>query len=144
MEYEQIDYLFNSTCIEELHKCSLETGFSLEREDGLISPNIIQDVAIDDEYEYTERLLQLEAGLVDFDSICRATEMDLESSVEIGSGDDHKNQENQENVSASTEGDYALNGIQEELMQESSLADLLLMGAEAVEVSTAVEKLNYL
>ncbi|XP_041003914.1 protein NODULATION SIGNALING PATHWAY 2-like [Juglans microcarpa x Juglans regia] len=149
MEYEEIDYIFNSSCIEELHVCSLETGFSLEKEDhhGLISPNIIQDVAIDDD-EYTERLLQLEAGLVDFDSICRATEMDLESSVEIGSGHDHKNQENQENVSISTEGGFALKGIQEELMQESSLTDLLLMGAEAVEaqnwalVSTAVEKLN--
>ncbi|KAM4127779.1 hypothetical protein ACJW30_02G114700 [Castanea mollissima] len=119
---------FNSSCIVKLQECSSETAFSLQREDTL-SPNTDtnRDGAIDD--ECIERLLQvqLEAGVMDFDSISQDTVT--------------------ENMSASTEGSSPINGIQEELMQESSLTDLLLMGAEAVEAqnwslaSATVEKL---
>uniref|UniRef100_A0A7N2LZP4 Uncharacterized protein n=1 Tax=Quercus lobata TaxID=97700 RepID=A0A7N2LZP4_QUELO len=140
-----MDY-FNSSCIEKLQKCSSETAFSLQREDTL-SPNTNtnRDGAIDD--ECIERLLQvqLEAGVMDFDSISQDTIMGTpESVVEIGSCVEM----NQENMSASVERSSPINGIQEELMQESSLPDLLLMGAEAVEAqnwslaSATVEKLN--
>lgn len=137
MEYEPIDYLFNPTCIDELHElCSLEASFFLETED------LIQDGAIDDD-DCLERLLQLdEDQLVEFDSICQETVMDLDhqSALEIGSVGHGINEENQENVRHE----------EEVLMQESSLTDLLLMGAEAVEAknwpfaSAAVEKLNNL
>ena len=140
-----MDY-FKSSCIEKLQECSSETAFSLQREETL-SPNTNtnRDGAIDD--ECIERLLQvqLEAGIMDFDSISQDRVMGTpESVVEIGSCVEM----NQENMSASTEGSSPINGIQEELMQESSLTDLLLMGAEAVEAqnwslaSATVEKLN--
>ncbi|KAK4585462.1 hypothetical protein RGQ29_022929, partial [Quercus rubra] len=142
-----MDY-FNSSCIEKLQERSSETAFSLQREDSL-SPNTNtnRDGAIDD--ECIERLLQvqLEAGIMDFDSISQDRVMGTpESVVEIGSCVEM----NQENMSASTEGSSPINGIQEELMQESSLTDLLLMGAEAVKAqnwslaSATVEKLNNL
>ncbi|XP_065622187.1 LOW QUALITY PROTEIN: protein NODULATION SIGNALING PATHWAY 2-like [Quercus suber] len=139
-----MDY-FNSSCIEKLQKCSSETAFSLQREDTL-SPNTNtnRDGAIDD--ECIERLLQvqLEAGVMDLDSISQDTVMGTQSVVEIGSCVEM----NQENMSASTEESSPINGIQEELMQESSLTDLLLLGAEAVEAqnwslaSATVENLN--
>jgi hypothetical protein len=151
MEYEPINYLFNPSCIDELHECSMEAAFSFERED-LFSPNTIPDGAIDDDDDCLERLLQLEEDqLVEFDAICQDAVMDLDQcGLEIGSDDHGMNEENQESVSVSTEGNSPLRGVQEELMQESSLTDLLLMGAEAVEAknwllaSAAVEKLNYL
>ncbi|XP_059431478.1 protein NODULATION SIGNALING PATHWAY 2-like [Corylus avellana] len=151
MEYEPINYLFNPSCIDELHECSLEAAFSFERED-LFSPNTIPDGAIDDDDDCLERLLQLEEDqLVEFDAICQDTVMDHDQyGLEIGSDDHGMTEENQENLSVSTERNSPLRGVQEELMQESSLTDLLLMGAEAVEAKNwllalaAVEKLNYL
>jgi hypothetical protein len=150
MEYEPIDYLFNPSCIDELHECSLEAAFSFETED-FFSPNTIGDGAIDDD-DCLERLLQLEEDqLLDFDSICQDTVMDLDlSALENGSDNRGMNEENQENGSVSTQGNPPLRGLQEEVvpMQESSLTDMLLMGAEAVEAqnwplaSAVVEKLN--
>uniref|UniRef100_A0A2N9HBA0 Uncharacterized protein n=1 Tax=Fagus sylvatica TaxID=28930 RepID=A0A2N9HBA0_FAGSY len=128
-----MDYGFNPSCIDELQ---------LQLQDTNTNTNTNRDGALIDE-ECIERLLQvqLEAGVMDFDSISQDTVMGVEMDEENLSG------------CAWTEGSSSLikriQG-QEEVMQESSLIDLLLMGAEAVEAhnwslaSATVEKLNYL
>ncbi len=127
-----MDYFFNPNCIDELQ---------LQLQDTNTNTNTNRDGALIDE-ECIERLLQvqLEAGVMDFDSISQDTVMGVEMDEENLSG------------CAWTEGSSSLiKRIQgQEVMQESSLIDLLLMGAEAVEAhnwslaSATVEKLNYL
>uniref|UniRef100_A0A2N9EL52 Uncharacterized protein n=1 Tax=Fagus sylvatica TaxID=28930 RepID=A0A2N9EL52_FAGSY len=127
-----MDYGFNPSCIDELQ---------LQLQDTNTNTNTNRDGALIDE-ECIERLLQvqLEAGVMDFDSISQDTVMGVEMDEENLSG------------CAWTEGSSSLiKRIQgQEVMQESSLIDLLLMGAEAVEAhnwslaSATVEKLNYL
>ncbi|KAF2284363.1 hypothetical protein GH714_021112 [Hevea brasiliensis] len=70
---------------------------------------------------------------MDISSMNQDSIMDLESFLYMSELSRHMNQETQENMSKLREENSMLKGIQEELMEESSLADLLLMGAEAVE-----------
>ncbi|KAK4585483.1 hypothetical protein RGQ29_022940 [Quercus rubra] len=136
MENEQFWYTFSPIYNDEVLACSLENSFSFETRDSF-SPNSIPDGILD--YECMERFLQIES------------EVDLEIvdsfHFEVGS---ENIRETKETVGVLIEGNSNLKVVQEELMEDSSLTDLLLMGAESVEAqnrplaSTIFTKLNNL
>lgn len=166
MDYEQFDYSFIPPYTnQQLHECSsLENAsqfqaedllspnpildeilFDQDQEEDLLSPNTIMRDGIFDQ-ESVEGLLQQHTNQ-DFDlmNIHEETTMDLGNEI-LYHGATKKAQEN---VLVSTrEGGSYWKGIQAELMEENSLVDLLLTGAEAVEAqnwalaSEIIEKLN--
>ena len=112
------------------------------------SPNSIPDGILD--YECMERFLQIESevDLEIVDSICQDAAMEeIVVESEVGS---ENIRETKETVGVLIEGNSNLKVVQEELMEDSSLTDLLLMGAESVEAqnrplaSTIFTKLNNL
>ncbi|KAI4345121.1 hypothetical protein L6164_012278 [Bauhinia variegata] len=131
----------------QFHECSSENAFApLQLQaDDLVSLNNIQELMMDDQ-EFLEGLVQHQphTEILEFDSMNHNDSMDVETELSdkivVGG---------QENGHIATEEDSYLKGVQEELMEESSLADLLLIGAEAVEAqkldlaSNIIEKLNY-
>ncbi|KAF5457990.1 hypothetical protein F2P56_022058 [Juglans regia] len=148
MENEQFCFPFSPSYYDGLHDGSLETSYSLQTGDPF-SPNTMQGgiFACSD----MERLFQTERELVNIDSIYQDTsETRLEGVVETELGCE-LNQDEEEQVGVLTDGNSPLKIIQEDqLMEDSSLTDLLLMGAEAVEdqnwllASTIIAKLNNL
>ncbi|KAK4585485.1 hypothetical protein RGQ29_022942 [Quercus rubra] len=147
MENEQFWYTFSPIYNDEVLACSLENSFSFETRDSF-SPNSIPDGLLD--YECMERFLQIESGvdLEIVDSICQDAAMeDIVVESEVGS---ENIRETKETVGVLIEGNSNLKVVQEELMEDSSLTDLLLMGAESVEAqnrplaSTIFTKLNNL
>ena len=147
MENEQFWYTFSPIYNDEVLACSLENSFSFETRDSF-SPNSIPDGILD--YECMERFLQIESGvdLEIVDSICQDAAMeDIVVESEVGS---ENIRETKETVGVLIEGNSNLKVVQEELMEDSSLTDLLLMGAESVEAqnrplaSTIFTKLNNL
>ncbi|KAK2981397.1 hypothetical protein RJ640_009968 [Escallonia rubra] len=139
MEYQELHYdIEPKNYVDELLQCSLESTFSFLI-DHPNSPNTNQEeTPIDVDIE---RLLQLETELMEFDFINPDAIMDTEMSQEI--------QEDVEEFSPE-EGSSPVKEIQDELMEDSSLADLLLTAAEAVEsenwslASTVVTRLHNL
>ena len=147
MENEQFWYTFSPIYNDEVLACSLENSFSFETRDSF-SRNSIPDGILD--YECMERFLQIESGvdLEIVDSICQDAAMeDIVVESEVGS---ENIRETKETVGVLIEGNSNLKVVQEELMEDSSLTDLLLMGAESVEAqnrplaSTIFTKLNNL
>lgn len=141
MDCEQFVYSFSPPHMNQLHECSLENAFPFQAED-LLSPNTIHDEMFD--IESVEGLLQPHTQPLDFDGF-------MNHNGTIGPGTEVCHEvtlKPHENVHLSREGDSHLKGIQAELMEETSLADLLLTGAEAVEAqnwalaSDIIEKLN--
>ncbi|AET04693.1 putative transcription factor GRAS family [Medicago truncatula] len=160
MDYEQFDYSFTPPYMNQLHECSLENLSPLQAEDLLFpntildeilfdqdqsqylsSPNTILDEIFDQE-ESMQGLLQQHTNL-DFNIINHEQAMALE--YELCGGVTEKGREN---VFVSREKDSYWKEVQEELMEETSLVDLLLIGAEAAEsqnmtlASDIIEKLN--
>ncbi|KAK7399408.1 hypothetical protein VNO78_10590 [Psophocarpus tetragonolobus] len=142
MDYEQFDYSICSPYMNQLHVCSSENAFPFQTED-VLSPNIILDEMFNQ--ESIEELLQQHTTNQDFGFMNHNnTIVDLETESCHGLAPDAE-----ENVHVSMEeGDSSLKGVQAEQMKETSLADLLLTGAEAVEAqnwalaSHIIEKLN--
>ncbi|KAK7358857.1 hypothetical protein VNO77_00797 [Canavalia gladiata] len=132
MDYEQFDYSFSPPYMNQLHECNLENEFPFQTED-LLSPSIILDEMFDQ--ESMDGLLQQHTQNQDFDFMNHDKTMGLENHL---CDDD----------TPKAEGDSCLKGIQAELMEETSLVDLLLTGAEAVEAqnwslaSEIIEKVN--
>ncbi|KAK7318475.1 hypothetical protein RJT34_03177 [Clitoria ternatea] len=125
MNYEQFDYSTPSY-MSQLNECSLENAFPFLTED-LLFPNTIMDEMFDQ--ESIEGSLQQHTNNHDFDFMDYNHTMSLETELCHGSTPSAH-----ENVHVTTnEGDFYLKGIQAELMEETSLVDLLLTGAEAVE-----------
>ncbi|XP_027339768.1 nodulation-signaling pathway 2 protein-like [Abrus precatorius] len=141
MDYEQFDYSFSPPYLNQLHECNLENAFSFQTED-LSSPSTILDEIFYE--ESMEGLLQQHTKNQDFGFMNHDKTMGLGN--QLCHGVTPKARENV-HVSSEEEGSY-LKGIQEELMEDTSLADLLLTGAEAVEAqnwvlaSEIIEKLN--
>ncbi|KAJ7956978.1 nodulation-signaling pathway 2 protein-like [Quillaja saponaria] len=147
MEFEQIDHSLslNPCHVYQLHELSWES-IAFGTEDPFISPNTAQDDILDQ--ECMQRLLKIQTELIDFDSMPHNDTFGLETELchEIS-------QQEQENMIVLPEGDSEdsyLKGIQAELMEEGSLGDLLLTGAEAVEAqnwalaSEVIQRLNNL
>ncbi|KAL5754021.1 hypothetical protein ACOSP7_022241 [Xanthoceras sorbifolium] len=133
MEYEQVHCFVEPSYLEEFQYCSLESTFSLQVEES-ISPNTTTPDDILNNDQDLERLLQIETDLLEFSSINQDTEMGPEICRESTQLGHEMIQEAQEKVHVlREENDSPLKGIQEELMDEGSVTDLLLMGAEAVE-----------
>ncbi|AET04634.1 hypothetical protein MtrunA17_Chr8g0383561 [Medicago truncatula] len=143
MNYEQFDYSF--TYMNQLHECTLENLSPLPAED-LLSPNtILDEILFDqdqsqyhlypntildeifDQEESMQGLLQQHTNL-DFNIINHEQAMALEN--ELCGGVTEKGRKN---VFVSREEESYWNAVQEELMEETCLVDLLLMGAEVVE-----------
>ncbi|XP_061343835.1 protein NODULATION SIGNALING PATHWAY 2-like [Gastrolobium bilobum] len=140
-DYEQFNNTFSPPYVNEVHECNLENEFPFQEED-LLSPNTIMDEIFDQ--ESVEELLQQHTENQDIDFMINHDEtMGLGSELCHG-----VTPKAHESVHVSMEGDSYLKGIQAELMEETSLDDLLLTGAEAVEAqnwdlaSDIIEKLN--
>ncbi|KAK7247547.1 hypothetical protein RIF29_42432 [Crotalaria pallida] len=145
IDCEQLDYYsFSTPNMNQLHECSilLENAIPFQVED-LLTPNTIHDELFD--LDFVERILQPHTQHLDIDSF-----MDHNERV-VGLGTEVCNDvtiKPLENVHLPREEKSYLKEIQEELMEETSLADLLLTGAEAVEAknwslaSNIIEKLN--
>jgi hypothetical protein len=131
MEFEQLHHSINPGSTQSIHEFSLESVFSLQTEDSIVLSAIQDDALYDD---CMERLLEIETELMDFSSMTQDNVICLESSddvlFELGHG---MIQETTGDVSLWKEENSLLKGIHEELLEDSSLTDLLLMGAEAVE-----------
>lgn len=159
MDYEQFDCSFTPSFMNQLHECTLENvnanAFPIQ-EDDLLSPNSILDEMFDHDQsenlsppntildeifdqQSMEELLQQHNQ--DFDV------MNLDLGNELCHGVSQITQKNV-HVSKEADKDSYLNGIQAELMEETSLVDLLLTAAEAVEAqnwylaSEIIEKLT--
>ncbi|KAI9070619.1 hypothetical protein K1719_047417 [Acacia pycnantha] len=133
MDHELVDQSF----CHQLHEYSLENAFPFQTEYDLLSPNTSQDAILDQ--EFIEGLLQQPCTeLLDFDFLDPNVSVGIET--ELSQVTTPRCQEN---------GDPCLMGIQAALMEESSLADLLLTGAEAVEAqnwalaSDIIKKINH-
>ncbi|KAJ8765273.1 hypothetical protein K2173_011970 [Erythroxylum novogranatense] len=135
--------------MQNLTDCSLESAVLYrETEDDPLSPESIEEMVFDE--HCLERLLAIESELMDFSyGTNHRSVMDVESpnfiSDELGP----------ETILETHEGRVAgkssgLERVQEEVMQETSLTDLLLRGAEAVEArnwtlsSSIIAKLKFL
>ncbi|KAJ0040337.1 hypothetical protein Pint_27157 [Pistacia integerrima] len=113
--------------MEYLQDYSLETECFLQEEDPISANTIPGDEILGN--ENLKRLLQIETELMDFASISQDT---LNSSPGNFPG-----KEVSPGMVQATE-EKVLKGIQEELNEESSVTDLLVMGAEAVEAQNWV------
>ncbi|CAK9162556.1 unnamed protein product [Ilex paraguariensis] len=129
MEFEEIHYDIESSYIDLLPECSLETIFCFQNDEPL-SSSTLEDV-ISNEVDI-ERLLQIEGDLMDFDFIDQETIMGIED-VDETVLDHEVNQDVQENVDFPTDENSHVKMIQDEPLEESCLTDLLVIGAEAVE-----------
>ncbi|KAL2342944.1 hypothetical protein Fmac_004229 [Flemingia macrophylla] len=142
MDYEHFDYSFGPPYMNQLHECISENAFPFQTEDFL-STNTLLDEMFD--LESMEGLLQQHTTNYGFGFMNDyVTTVDLDTEMCHGF-----TPSTEENVHVPTEeGDSSLKGIQAELMEETSLIDLLLTGAEAVEAqnwtlaSDIIEKLN--
>lgn len=110
MEFEEIQFGL------EFQEYGMERAFSY-------LPNTPQDLVSND--VDIEKLLQLETELMDFDFIDDEAIARLEENLEV--------QENGREFSGEENSNSQVKGIEDELMEENSLTDLLLTGAEAVE-----------
>lgn len=149
MEYEDLHYDLDAGYIKEIHECSLNTTFLLQN-DHPIFRNTTQDLFFDD--IDIERLVQLESELMDFDFIDQDGVNGLVNELETTTWGNEMNPEFHENVEEYLELPADVNshmkGIEDEVMNETSLTDLLLTGAEAVEAenwplaSVVITRLN--
>ncbi|KAG2410598.1 hypothetical protein LR48_Vigan01g016200 [Vigna angularis] len=142
MDYEEFDFSFGSPYMNQLHECCLENAFPFQTED-ISSPNTIMDEMFGE--ESMEGLLLQHTNNQDFGFMNHNDPPEIELCDGFGSSPEenvHVSMEEEE------EGDCYLKGIQAEVMEQTSLADLLLTGAEAVEAqnwdlaSDIIEKLN--
>ncbi|CAI8619098.1 unnamed protein product [Vicia faba] len=121
MEYDQIDYSFTPPFFQTEDILSPNTILNeilFDQEDQsqhLLSPNIIIDEIFDQE-KSIEGLLQQHETMPLENELCQGT-----------------SEKGCENVLGSREEDSFWKEVQDELMEETSLVDLLLIGAEAVE-----------
>ncbi|CAJ1937883.1 unnamed protein product [Sphenostylis stenocarpa] len=139
MDYEQFDYSFGSPYMNQLHECCFENAFPFQTED-ILTPNIILDEIFDQ--DSMEDLLLEDTNNQDIGFLNHNDPPETEFCHGFAPSPE-------ENVHDSVEeGDSYLKEIQAELMEETSLVDLLLTGAEAVEAhnwalaSDIIEKLN--
>ncbi|KAL1364731.1 protein NODULATION SIGNALING PATHWAY 2 [Arachis hypogaea] len=144
MACEQFDYSFSPPPMNKLlHEYILQDAFPSQSDDHLLSsPNIIYDDVFDEmlEQEALNGFLHPEnPQQPDFDFIGHNVTMAVES--ELCQENIPIAQEEEMHVS-NEEGDAYLMGIQAELMGETSLGDLLLLGAEAVEAQNFVLALD--
>lgn len=127
MDYELAGHSFCHPHLYQLHEYSSENKFPFQTEYDLLSPNTSQDAMLDQ--EFIEGLLQQpHAELLDLDF------MDPNISIEIET-------ESSQKVSTPRSQeirDPCLMGIQAALMEDCSIVDLLLTGAEAVEAQNWV------
>lgn len=148
MEVELIDHPVNPSYIDELHECSFESESSFQTSDPF--PPCTTNVDRNSDHECLNRLLQIEAQLMDIDSPISESDVIGIDGVVDSVFASYISEEAQENVHVSTEGNSLLKEIQVELLEESSLTELLFAGAEAVEAhnwlvaSKIIAKLNTL
>ncbi|XP_004503962.1 protein NODULATION SIGNALING PATHWAY 2-like [Cicer arietinum] len=147
MDYEQFDYSFTPPYLNQLHECTLENS-SPSQTEHLLSPNTILDEILFDntildeifDQNSIEGLLQQHKNH-EFDIV------NHEETI-MAPGNELYHEKGCENMVVSMETDSCWKEVQEELMEETSLVDLLLTGAEAVEAqnfnlaSDIIEKLN--
>ncbi|KAG5015713.1 hypothetical protein GLYMA_08G146900v4 [Glycine max] len=141
MDFEQFYYSFGPPYMNQLHECISENAFPFQTE-NLLSPNTFLDEMFDQEYSMEGLLQQHANNQEDFGFLKHDDPLETEFCHGFSPSAE-------ENMHVSMEeGDSCLKGIQAELMEETSLADLLLTGAEAVEAqnwplaSDIIEKLN--
>jgi len=139
MDYEQFDFSFGPPYMNQLQECCLENAFPFQTED-ISSPNTILDEMFGQ--ESVEGLLLQHTNNQDFGFMNHNDPLEIEFCHGFAPSPE-------ENVRVSMEEeDSCLKRIQAELMESTSLADLLLTGAEAVEAhnwdlaSDIIEKLN--
>ncbi|KAK6924222.1 Transcription factor GRAS [Dillenia turbinata] len=129
-------------CEECHHSLISETAFSFHIQSP-ISPNITQDDNFHD--GYMEKLLQIEAELMDLNSNRDDVVTDLENVQEFDLDLDFILQGPEQVIDHLTQED---NSNFKETVEETSITDLLLLGAEAIEAdnfslaSAVVAKLN--
>ncbi|QCD84805.1 nodulation-signaling pathway 2 protein-like [Vigna unguiculata] len=142
MEYEQFDFSFGPPYMNQLHEYCLENAFPFQTED-ISSPNTIMDEMFGQ--ESLEGLLLQHTNNQDFSFMNHNDPPEIELCDGFAEENVHVSMEEEEEEEG---GDSYLKGIQAELMEQTSLADLLLTGAEAVEAqnwdlaSDIIEKLN--
>ncbi|XP_050386033.1 protein NODULATION SIGNALING PATHWAY 2-like [Argentina anserina] len=151
MEAELIDHPFNPRYINELYDCSFESDSSFPTSD-LFTPctTIVDQNSGHECLESLDRLLQIEAQLMDIDSSIIESDAVGVGGVVDSEFASYTSEQAQENVHVPAEGISLLKEIQIDLLEESSLTELLFAGAEAVEAenwvlaSNIIAKLNTL
>ncbi|PRQ49155.1 putative transcription factor GRAS family [Rosa chinensis] len=146
MEVELIDHPFNPSF--DLYDCSFESDSSFQTSDLFTrTTNVDQN----SDHECLNRMLQIESQLMDIDSsISSGSDVIGLDGVVDSEFASYISEEAPENVRVSTEGNSLLKEIQIDLLEESSLTELLFAGAEAVEsqnwvfASNIIAKLNTL
>ncbi|KAF5745153.1 hypothetical protein HS088_TW07G00734 [Tripterygium wilfordii] len=145
MEDEHNCHHISTSYSQELHGCSIQTDFAFQTEYFSPSHNTEDGMFSD---QYMERLLQIETDLMASDSVNQDTTIYLEAlETEFR---DEMDQEIQENVDVTLNEYTHLKEVEVETVEESRVADLLLMAAEAVEAqnwllsSTIISRLNSL
>lgn len=139
MELDQVHCLIEPNYMAKLQDYILETECFFHGEDPISAKTIPDDEILDNENQ--ERLLQIETELMDFASISQ-------HSVSGSPGSSLEKELSPGMVKATEE--KVLNEAQGELIEETSITDLLMMGAEAVEArnhvlsSAIIAKLNNL
>lgn len=145
MEFEKIYFQVEPsyTMNHHFHECDLETAFPYPSNHQIIPPYSMQNFVSND--FFLENFLEMETNLMEFDFKDKDSGADRANVLEKRL---LPSQEIQETVDNLTGGQSQLKDIQDELMEESSLTDLLLMGAEAIEAgnlrfaSTVATRLN--
>lgn len=142
MEHGQFDQLFNPSFIDELH----ESLPSFQMELPFTTDTTKEDSIMTD--ESMDKVPEIESQLFYYDTINQEQELDFDDLIDVEVGC-NLNPKAKENECVQTEGSCLfLKEIQAQLMEETSLADLLLTGAEAVEAqnwslaSNIITKLN--
>ncbi|PNY05983.1 nodulation-signaling pathway 2 protein [Trifolium pratense] len=154
MDYEQFDFSFIPPYINQLHECSLENASTFQTED-LLSPNTILDEILFDQDQLEDLLSPntiLDEFFVQDESMEALLQQQTDHEFDTINHDQTMPLGNESCHQVTEKGrkndDSYWKVVQEELMEETSLVDLLLIGAEAVEsqnmtlASDIIEKLN--
>lgn len=140
---------------DQFHECDLEIAFPFFQTENILSPNTILNEILFDQQDQSQYLLSPNTII---DEIFDEEKSIERSMMQHTNHDETMPLENElcrgtpekgcENVLGSREEDSFWKEVQDELMEETSLVDLLLIGAEAVEsqnmtlASDIIEKLN--